>query len=104
MQNQWPKGQSDEKTPPSYVGTTVYPALNPWLRQSNYKDIFSHTAMTLCGGKHLLVNGDKSIVQTGTSAEYTFPLIFGFHFLSGTAESMRDPNTALISRSTAIPL
>jgi len=30
MQNQWPKGQSGEKTPPTYVGVTLSPALNPW--------------------------------------------------------------------------
>ena len=104
MQNQWPKGQTSEKTPPAYVGTTVSPALNPWLQKGNYQDVFAQTAMTLWAGQHLLVNGGKSISQTGTSAEYTFPLIFGYHFLSGTAESMRDPNTALISRATAIAL
>jgi putative ABC transport system permease protein len=104
MQNQWPKGQTGEKTPPSYVGTTVSPALNPWLQKGKYQDVFAQTAMVLWAGQHLLVNGDKSIAQTGTSAEYTFPLIFGYRFLSGTAESMRDPNTALISRSTAIAL
>ncbi len=104
MQNQWPKDQSGEKTPPLYVGTTVSPALNPFLQKGNYQDVFAQTAMTLWASQHLLVNGDKSIAQTGTSAEYTFPLIFGYRFLSGTAESMRDPNTALISRSTAIAL
>jgi ABC-type antimicrobial peptide transport system permease subunit len=104
MQNQWPKGQTGEKTPPSYVGTTVSAALNPWLQKGNYQDIFAQTAIILWAGQHLLVNGDKSIAQSGTSAEYTFPLIFGYRFLSGTAESMRDPNTALISRSTAIAL
>ena len=104
MQNQWPKGQTNEKTPPAYVGTTVSAALNPWLQKGAYQDVFDKTAMVLWAGQHLLVNGDKSIAQTGTSAEYTFPLIFGYRFLSGTAESMRDPNTALISRSTAIAL
>ena len=104
MQNQWPKGQNGEKTPPVYVGTTVSPALNPWLQKGNYQDVFAQTAMTLWAGQHLLVNGDKSIAQTGSSAEYTFPLIFGYHFLSGSAESMRDPSTALISRSTAMAL
>jgi len=104
MQNQWPKGQSSEKTPPAYVDYTVSPALNPWLQKGNYQDVFAQTAMTLWPGQHLLVNGDKSIAQSGTSAEYTFPLIFGYHFLSGTSESMRDPSTALISRSTAIAL
>ncbi len=104
MQNQWQKGQTNEKTPPRYVGTTVSPALNPWLQKEDYKNVFAQTAMALWPGEHLLVNGDKSIAQSGTSAEYSFPLIFGFRFLSGTAESMRDPNTALISRSTAIAL
>ncbi len=104
MQNQWPKGQTSEKTPPAYVGFTVSAALNPWLQKGNYQDVFDQTAMTLWAGQHLLVTGDKSIARTGTSAEYTFPLIFGFHFLSGTAESMRDPNTALISKSTAMAL
>lgn len=104
MQNQWLKGQTSEKTPPRYVGTTVSPALNPWLQKGSYQDVFARTAMTLWPGQHLLVNGDKSIAHTGMSAEYTFPLIFGYRFLSGTAESMRDPNTALISRSTAIAL
>ena len=104
MQNQWPKGQTDENTPPSYVGTTVSPALNPWLHKEEYQDLFDATAMAMWPGQHLLVKGDNSIVHTGASAEYTFPIIFGFRFLSGTAESMRDPNTALISRSTAIAL
>ena len=104
MQNQWPKGQSNEKTLPAYVDYTVSPALNPWLQKGNYQDVFAQTAMTLWAGQHLLVNGDKSIARSGTSAEYTFPLIFGYRFLSGTAESMRDPNTALIARSTAIAL
>ncbi|MBS1566823.1 MAG: ABC transporter permease [Bacteroidetes bacterium] len=104
MQNQWPKGHTDEKTPPSYVGTTLSAALNPWLQKGTYQDVFAHTAMILWSGQHLLVTGDKSIAQTGTSAEYTFPLIFGYHFLSGSAESMRDPNTAVISQSTAIAL
>lgn len=104
MQNQWNQGVTDEKTPPRYIGTTLSPALNPWLHKEQYKDIFDLTAMTLWPGEHLLVNGDKSIVHSGTSAEYAFPLIFGFKFLSGNAESMRDPNTALISRSTAIAL
>lgn len=104
MQNQWQKGQTDEKTPPRYIGTTLSPALNPWLQKEEYKTIFSQTAMALWPGEHLLVSGDKSIAHSGTSAEYTFPLIFGYQFLNGTAESMRDPNTALISRSTAIAL
>jgi len=104
MQNQWPKGETSEKTPPRYIGTTISPALNPWLQKGNYQDVFALTAMTLWHGQHLLVSGDKSIARTGTSAEYTFPIIFGYRFLSDNAKSMRDPNTALISQSTAMAL
>ena len=104
MQNQWPKGQSSEKTPPQYVGTTVSSALNAWLKKDEYRSVFAQTAMIQWAGQHLLVNGDKSIVQMGTSAEYSFPAIFGYKFLSGAAESMKDPNTALLSRSTAVAL
>src|SRR3984957_19847109 len=50
MQNQWPKGQTSEKTPPSYVGPSVSAALNPWLQKGNYQDVFAQTAMTLWAG------------------------------------------------------
>jgi putative ABC transport system permease protein len=49
-------------------------------------------------------DGDKSINRQGSWVEHTFPTVFGYHFLSGNAESLRDPSTALISRSTAIAL
>jgi putative ABC transport system permease protein len=55
-------------------------------------------------GDGVLVNGDKSISRQGSWAEHSFPTIFGYHFLSGNAESLKDPSTALISRSTAIAL
>src|SRR5271169_5291433 len=47
MQNQWPKGQTTEKTPPASVGATVSAALNRWLQKGNYRDVFAKTAMTL---------------------------------------------------------
>jgi putative ABC transport system permease protein len=104
MQNQWPKGQTSEKSPPQYIGRTVSSALNPWLQKQEYRSVFAKTAMIQWAGQHLLVNGDRSIVQMGTSAEHTFPTIFGYKFLSGNAASMQDANTALISRSTAVAL
>ena len=33
----------------------------------------------------------KYLPAQGSWAEYSFPLIFGYHFLSGNAESLRDP-------------
>jgi putative ABC transport system permease protein len=87
----------------SYTGKTVSSALKPFL-QKGYDNVIAQSAITLWPGDALLVTGDKSISRKSFWVEYTFPLIFGYHFLSGTAESMRDPNTAVISRSTAIAL
>src|SRR5258708_35710627 len=102
MQAQRPKGTSPG-SPSTNVGTTVSSALKPYL-QKGYNDIFAGTAMFTWPDDGLLVNGDKSISRQGSWVEHTFPMIFGYHFLSGNAESLRDPSTALISRSAAIAL
>ena len=102
MQDQRPKG-TPPGSPITYRGMTLSSAANPYLKKG-YKDIFAETAMTDWPGDCLLTNGDKSIVRRGNFVEYTFPIIFGYHFLSGNAESLRDPSTALISQSTAIAL
>lgn len=102
MQDQRPKG-TPPGSPITYRGMTVSSALEPFLQKS-YKDIFAETAIFEWPGDGLLVNGDKSIVRQGSWAEHTFPTIFGYQFLSGNAESLRNPSTALISRSTAIAL
>ena len=102
MQAQRPKGTSPG-SPSTYVGTTVSSALKPYL-QKGYNEIFAATAMFTWPDDGLLVNGDKSISRQGSWVEHTFPVIFGYHFLSGNAESLRDPSTALLSRSAAIAL
>lgn len=102
MQDQRPKG-TPPGSPITYRGMTVSSALNPFLENS-YKDVFAQTAMADWPGDCLLTNGDKSIVRQGSFVEHTFANIFGYHFLSGNAESLRDPSSALISRSTAIAL
>ena len=102
MQDQRPNG-TPPGSPITYRGTTVSSALKPFL-QNRYKDIFAETAMFEWPGDGLLVNGEKSISRKGSWAEHSFPSIFGFQFLSGNAESMRDPSTALLSRATAIAL
>jgi putative ABC transport system permease protein len=102
MQDQRPEG-SPAGSPITYRGYTVSSALEPFL-QKGYKDIFSETAMFEWPSDCLLSNGDKSISRPGSWVGYSFPAILGYHFLSGSAESLRDPSTALISRSTAIAL
>ncbi len=102
MQAQRPKGAAPG-SPITYLGTTVSSALKPYL-QKGYNDVFKETAMFTWPSDAVLVNGDKSISRQGSWAEHSFPVIFGYDFLSGNAESLRDPNTALISRSAAIAL
>jgi len=102
MQDQRQKG-TPPGSPITYRGMTVSSALKPFLEKS-YKDVFAETAIFEWPGDGLLTSGDKSISRQGSWAEHSFPTIFGYQFLSGSAESMRDPSTALISRSTAIAL
>src|SRR6185312_4111671 len=102
MQDQRPKG-TPPGSPITYRGMTLSSALQPFLRK-RYTDVFAETAMFEWPGDALLAAGDKTISRQGSWAEHTFPIIFGYHFLSGNAESMHDPSTALISRSTAIAL
>jgi putative ABC transport system permease protein len=102
MQDQRPKG-TPPGSPITYRGTTVSSALEPFLQKS-YKDVFAETAMFEWPDDGVLASGEKSISRQGSWAEHSFPTIFGYHFLSGNAESLRDPSTALISRSTAIAL
>jgi putative ABC transport system permease protein len=102
MQDQRPKG-TPPGSPFTYRGMTVSSALEPFL-QKGYNDIFAATAMVEWPDGCLLTNGDKSIIRQGSWVEHTFPTIFGYQFLSGNAESLRDPSTAVISRSTSIAL
>src|SRR5580692_7916168 len=93
MQDQRPK-DTPPGSPITYRGMTVSSALDPFL-QKDYKDIFAQTAMADWPGDCVLANGDKSIIRQGSFVEHTFPNIFGYHFLSGNAESLRDPFTAV---------
>jgi ABC-type antimicrobial peptide transport system permease subunit len=102
MQDQRPNG-TPTGSPITYRGTTVSSALKPFL-QNRYKNIFAETAMFEWSGDGLLVNGEKSISRKGSWVEHSFPSIFGYQFLSGNPASLRDPSTALLSRSTAIAL
>ena len=102
MQDQRPKA-TPPGSPITYRGMTVSSALEPFL-QKGYNDIFAETAMVEWPDDCLLTNGDKSIIRQGSWVEHTFPTIFGYQFLSGNAESLRDPSTVMISRSTAIAL
>jgi putative ABC transport system permease protein len=82
---------------------TISSALGPALRRG-YDDIFQKTGMIADDGSSLLDVGDKAISVEGEWAQYTIPEIFTFHMLTGSAISLKDPSTVLISRSAAAAL
>jgi putative ABC transport system permease protein len=85
------------------AGYTISTALGPALRK-DYDDIFQKTGMIAANGSSLLNVGDKAIAVEGEWAQYTIPEIFTFHMLAGSAISLKDPSTMLISQSTATAL
>ncbi|HVU98635.1 MAG TPA: ABC transporter permease [Puia sp.] len=95
-----PWAKDKEKT---FIGPTLSSALKPFLKKG-YDDIFAQTALLSYPTEHLLVAGDRSVSSNGSPAEYSFPAIFGYRFLSGNAECLRDPSSAIVSQNTAIAL
>jgi putative ABC transport system permease protein len=86
------------------AGYTISTALGPAIK-SGYDDIFEKTAMVTHYQSASLLNvGDRAISCVGEWAQYTFPEIFGFHMLTGSAIALKDPSSVLISQSTAIAL
>lgn len=87
----------------SMTNYTISSALGPALR-NGYDDIFEKTGMISDNGSSLLNVGDRAISVEGEWAQYTIPEIFTFHMLAGSAISLKDPSTLLISQSTAAAL
>jgi putative ABC transport system permease protein len=86
------------------AGYTISTALGPVLR-TGYEDIFEKTGMVTSFHSPSLLNvGDKAISVEGEWAQSTIPEIFTFRMLAGTASSLKDPSTVLISQSTALAL
>jgi putative ABC transport system permease protein len=87
----------------SMTNSTISSALGPALR-NGYDDIFQKTGMVAGDGSSLLNVGDKAISVEGEWAQYSIPEIFTFHMLAGSAISLKDPSTVLISQSGAAAL
>ena len=87
----------------SMTSPTISTALGPALR-NGYDDIFQKTGMIAGDGSSLLNVGDRAISVEGKWAQYTIPEIFTFHMLAGSAISLKDPATVLISQGTATAL
>jgi ABC-type antimicrobial peptide transport system permease subunit len=84
----------------SYTGGTVSMAMGQAFR-SQYSDIFTRTALTCDGSKHLFSYGDKILSAPALWAQPELPAMLGFHMLQGSVASAKDPSTTLISQSLA---
>jgi ABC-type antimicrobial peptide transport system permease subunit len=87
----------------SYTGNTVSMAMGQAFH-SQYSDLFTRTALTCDGSKHLFSYADKILSAPALWAQSELPVIFGFRMLQGSAASAKDPSTTLISQSLATAL
>jgi ABC-type antimicrobial peptide transport system permease subunit len=72
--------------------------------RDNYPDLFSRTALQCDGAKHLFGYGEKTVNMPSIWAQPELPAMFGFRMLAGSTASIKDPSTALISKSLATAL
>ena len=90
--------------PQIFTGRSISTAIDPALRAGAAADVFEKTALVTHPGDFLLSNSDKSLTRHGVWAQSTLTEIFGFHMIAGAAKTLDDPNTLLLSQSTAIAL
>ena len=72
---------------------------------TQYKDLFTHVAMTdYKSGSRLFNYGDKTVSGIALTAQADLPAMFGFRMLRGNAGATKDPSTIIIARSLATAL
>ena len=72
--------------------------------RTQYKDLFSRTALICGGNDQLIATGDKTVMVPALWAQPDLPAMFGFRMVSGVVGATQDPSTAIIARSTATAL
>jgi putative ABC transport system permease protein len=87
----------------SFTGDVVSMVMGKTFREK-YKDLFTRTALTCGGDNHLISFCDKKLSQPSIWAQRELPEMFGFHMLKGSAATLNDPSTGLISESLATAL
>lgn len=85
----------------TYTGDIIATVMGGAFR-TQYRDLFSRTALTHNGGDGILIaNGTRIVTGDALWVQKELPDIFGFHILKGSTSGLKDPSTALISRSLA---
>jgi putative ABC transport system permease protein len=74
--------------------------LAPALRD-NYGSSFKHVIITSGTGSHILTYGEKNITQNGNFMEPAITDMLSLKMLKGSAVSLNDPTSILLSQSTA---
>jgi len=87
----------------TYTGDVISMAMGQACR-TQFRDLFSKTALFCDGGDHLFATGDKKLAAAAIWAQRELPEMFTFRMLKGAIASADDPSTALISQSLATAL
>jgi ABC-type antimicrobial peptide transport system permease subunit len=77
--------------------------LAPELRNS-YGSNFEYVVTSSWPGDHKLAVGDNSVMRTGLFMEPDAPAMFTFQMIAGTRDGLKDLNTVLLARTTALEL
>ena len=74
--------------------------MGPELR-TIYSDDFSHVVMSSWTKDHILAYGEKKLTKMGNYLSADAPDMFTLNMLSGTRAGLKDPNSILLSETTA---
>lgn len=69
--------------------------------QKTYGSDFKHIVQSSWTGDHILTFGENKISKTGNFMDTAAAKLLALDMISGTHDAFRDPNTILLSRSTA---
>lgn len=72
--------------------------------KSSYGNDFKYLSMATWPADHILSIGEHSISQSGNFVQVDFPEMISLEMLSGTRAGLKDPNSILLSASTAMAL
>ncbi len=82
------------------TGKPVPRPLEMTLR-THYGDNFKHLVMSTGRSRSILAYGDKKLVKEGNFMQRDAPQMLGLAMLSGQTDGLKDPNSILLTASTA---
>ncbi|GAB3905281.1 ABC transporter permease [Larkinella knui] len=83
-----------------YTGTAMPFPLGKEL-QNRYGHSFKYVVMSSWEGSHFLSLGEKKVTKTGNFMDVDAPRLLSLHMLKGTYDGLKEPNSILLSESTA---